>query len=66
MANFKIDGVDYDTEKLDTKQKRVIALYQQSVKDEAEAVAKLELARAARVEIGKKLKELVIDVDSKK
>ena len=29
MANFKIDGVDYDTEKLDTKQKRVIALYQQ-------------------------------------
>ena len=43
MANFKIDGVDYDTEKLDTKQKRVIALYQQSVKDEAEAVAKLSL-----------------------
>ena len=37
MANFKIDGVDYDTEKLDTKQ-RVIALYQQSVKDEAEAL----------------------------
>tara|TARA_B100000902_G_C26917482_1_gene720006 strand:- start:155 stop:400 length:246 start_codon:yes stop_codon:yes gene_type:complete len=61
MANFKIDGVEYDTEKLDTKQKRVIALYQQSVKDEAEAVAKLELSRAARVEIGKKLKELVID-----
>ena len=46
MANFKIDGVDYDTEKLDTKQKRVIALYQQSVKDEAEAVAKLGAARA--------------------
>ena len=66
MANFKIDGVDYDTEKLDTKQKRVIALYQQSVKDEAEAVAKLELAREARVEIGKKLKELVIDKNSKK
>ena len=66
MAKFKIDGVDYDTDKLDTKQKRVIALYQQSVKDEAEAVAKLELSRAARVEIGKKLKELVIDQNSKK
>ena len=66
MAKFKIDGVDYDTEKLDTKQKRVIALYQQSVKDEAEAVAKLELSRAARVEIGKKLKELVIDQNIKK
>ena len=66
MAKFKIDGVDYDTDKLDTKQKRVIALYQQSVKDEAEAVAKLELSRAARVEVGKKLKELVIDTGSKK
>ena len=44
----------------------MIALYQQSVKDEAEAVAKLELSRAARVEVGKKLKELVIDSSGKK
>ena len=32
-----------------------------ALKDEAEAIASLEVARAARVEIGRKLQELVID-----
>ena len=63
MAEFTIDGNKYDTDKLDDTQKRVIALYQQALKDEAESVAKLEISRAARVELGRKLKELVIDSD---
>jgi hypothetical protein len=61
MPEFTIDGNVYDTDKLDEKQKRVIALYQQAIKDEAETVARLELSRAARVELGRKLKELVIE-----
>ena len=61
MAEFTIDGNVYDTEKLDDTQKRVIALYQQALKDESEAVARLEISRAARVELGRKLKELVIE-----
>ena len=44
--------------------KRVIALYQQAIKDEAETVARLEICRAARVELGRKLKELVIEPKS--
>lgn len=65
MAKFKIDDQEYDTDTLDNKQKRVIALYQKAVKDEAEAISSLEVARAARVELGRKLKELVIDNSEK-
>ena len=65
MAKFKIDDQEYDTDALDNKQKRVIALYQKAVKDEAEAISSLEVARAARVELGRKLKELVIDDSGK-
>lgn len=61
MAEFTIDGNKYDTDKLDDTQKRIIALYQKALKDEAESVANLEISRAARVELGRKLKELVID-----
>ena len=61
MAEFTIDGNRYDTDKLYDTQKRVIALYQKALKDEAESVANLEISRAARVELGRKLKELVID-----
>ena len=66
MPEFSIDGNVYETDKLDEKQKRIIALYQQAIKDEAETVAKLEISRAARVELGRKLKELVIDAKEKK
>ncbi|MDA7776542.1 hypothetical protein N9A03_05320 [Alphaproteobacteria bacterium] len=68
MAEFTIDGNVYDTDKLDDTQKRVIALYQLALKDESEAVARLEISRAARVELGRKLKELVIGAteDNKK
>jgi hypothetical protein len=66
MAEFKIDGTTYDTDKLDDKQKRVIGLYQQALKDEGETVARLEISRAARIELGRKLKELVIDADQEK
>jgi hypothetical protein len=66
MGEFKIDGTTYDTDKLDDKQKRVIGLYQQALKDEGETVARLEISRAARIELGRKLKELVIDADQDK
>ena len=66
MATFKIDDVEYDTENLDTTQKRVVGLYQKSLQDEGEALNNLEMARAARIELGRKLKELVIDKGKKK
>ena len=66
MPEFTIDGKKFDTDKLDNTQKRVIALYQQSMKDEAEASASLEMKRAARIELGRKLKELVIEPQEKK
>jgi len=61
MAKFKIDDIEYDTEKLDGAQKRVIGLYQRALKEEADAVASLEISRAARIEIGNKMRDLVID-----
>ena len=63
MATFKIDDVEYDTENLTPVQTRVVGLYQKALKDESEALNSLEVARAARIEIGRKLKELVIDAD---
>ena len=50
MSEFEIDGKSFDTEKLDDKQKRIIALYQKALKNEAETIADLELARASRIE----------------
>jgi len=61
MTTFKIDDKEFQTDNLSDIQKRVVALYQQSLKEEGEAIAVLELRRAARIEIGRKLKELVID-----
>ena len=61
MTEFNIDGNTFDTEKLDEKQKRIISLYQTALKEESEVVDKLEMTRAARIEIGRKLKELVIE-----
>ena len=66
MATFKIDDVEYDTDNLSPVQTRVVGLYQKALKDEGDALNSLEVARAARIEIGRKLKELVIDVDPKK
>ena len=63
MTTFKIDDIEYDTDNLSDIQKRVVALYQQALREEGEAVANLELRRASRIELGKKLKELIIDVD---
>ena len=37
-----------------------MALYQRALREEGEAAASLEIARAARVELGKKMQELVI------
>ena len=65
MATFKIDNVEYDTDKLDTTQKRVVGLYQKALQDEGAALNGLEIARAARIELGRKLKELVISPDKK-
>ena len=65
MATFKIDDVEYDTDKLDTTQKRVVGLYQKSLQEEGEALNNLEIARAARIELGRKLKELVIEKSKK-
>ena len=64
MATFKIDDIEYDTDNLSDIQKRVVALYQQALREEGEAVASLELRRASRIELGRKLKELIIDVDN--
>lgn len=66
MPKFKIDEIEYNTDDMSGPQKRVVGLYQKSLQQEAEAVASLEIARAARIEIGKKLKELVIDEKSSK
>ena len=60
MSEFTIDGRVYETDDLDTTQKRVVALYQRALREEGEAAASLEIARAARVELGKKMQELVI------
>ena len=66
MAKFKIDENEYESDNLTDVQKRVVALYQRAVKEEADAVATLEIARAARLEVGRKLKELVIEAEQAK
>ena len=66
MAEFTIDGKVYETDDLDATQKRVVALYQRALKEEGDAATTLEISRAARIELGRKLKELVIDGTSKK
>ena len=66
MSEFTIDGQVYETDDLDTTQKRVVALYQRALREEGEAAASLEIARAARVELGKKMQELVIKDDNSK
>lgn len=63
MAEFTIDGQTFETENLDQTQKRVIGLYQKCLQEESDAAANLELKRAARIELGRKLKELVIDAE---
>lgn len=64
MATFKIDDIEYDTDNLNVTQKRVVGLYQKALQDEGEALNGLEIARAARIELGRKLKELVIDTEA--
>jgi len=43
----------------------VVALYQKAVEEESKAVMELELKRASRIEVGSKLRELVIDPPTK-
>lgn len=64
MATFTIDEKEYDTENLSNVQKRIVGLYQESVKRESEALTNLELARACRIELGRKLREEIIDNES--
>ena len=64
MATFKIDDVEYDTI-IWTQRKARGWLYQKSLQDEGSSNA-LEIARAARIELGRKLKDLVIDGGKKK
>lgn len=61
MAKFKVDDREFDTDNLDSKQKRIVALYQKAVEEESNAVMQLELKRASRIEVGAKLKELLLD-----
>ena len=61
MATFTIDDKEYDTENLTNVQKRIVGLYQEAVKRESVALTDLELARACRIELGRKLREEIID-----
>ena len=61
MAKFEIDGVEYNTDDLDDRQRRIVALYQKSLRDENSSLLDLELKRAARIEVARKLKEEIID-----
>ena len=54
MATFKIDDVEYDTENLDTTQKRVVGLYQKSLQDEGEALNQLRDRSSRENRIGQK------------
>lgn len=60
MAKFEIDGKEYNTDDLDERQKRIVALYQKSLRDENAALMELELKRAARIEVSRKLKEDIV------
>lgn len=57
MAKFDLDGIEYNTDDLDDRQKRIVALYQKALRDENTALMELELSRAARLEVARKLKE---------
>ncbi|MDB3929814.1 hypothetical protein N9413_11590 [Paracoccaceae bacterium] len=62
MAKFQIDDVEYDTDNLDERQKRIVALYQRSLRDENDALMKLELCRASRIEVARKMKEEIVEI----
>lgn len=64
MATFTIDDKEYETENLTNVQKRIVGLYQEAVKRESTALTDLELARACRIELGRKLREEIIDSDA--
>ena len=63
MPKFTIDEVEYDTDDLDATQKRIIALYQKAVEKESAALVDLELARACRIEVGRKVRSDVLKND---
>lgn len=64
MATFTIDDQEYDTENLTNVQKRIVGLYQEAIKRESVALTDLELARACRIELGRKLREEIIESES--
>ena len=66
MATFTIDDKEHETENLTNVQKRIVGLYQEAVNRESTALTDLELARACRIELGRKLREEIIDSDAQK
>ena len=62
MAKFQIDDIEYDTDNLDERQKRIVALYQRSLRDENDALMKLELCWASRIEVARKMKEEIVEI----
>lgn len=61
MAKFELDGKEYNTDDLNERQRRIVALYQKSLRDENSALMDLELRRAARIEVSRKLQEEIIE-----
>ncbi|NRQ01164.1 hypothetical protein [Marinobacterium sp. xm-d-530] len=61
MAKFELDGKEYNTDDFDDRQKRIVALYQKSLRDENVALMELELKRAARIEVARKLIEEIAE-----
>lgn len=56
MSTITIDGKNYETDDLNATQKRLLGLYQMAMRDEADNMAKVEVARAARIEITRRVK----------
>lgn len=61
MAEIKIGGKAIDTETLSDRQKRLLALLQESMKTEERLVIELELARAARNDLQNKIDTEIVN-----
>ena len=57
MAKFTIDDNEYDSDNLTDVQKRVVALYQQALKEEGESIAALELKELRESNLERNLKK---------
>ena len=63
MAEITISGKKINTDELNDRQKRILALYQEAIKVEEEFVIKLELARAARQELQTKIDKEIVNAE---